>query len=256
MLSWPEEFISKLTTRHFVIRYDIRDTGRSTSYPIPQDGKGNYTMTDLCNDALAILDYLKIESANFVGFSMGGVISWVIAATHLPRVKSLTLISTSPVGPAPSSKDDLPPLNPDLLKQIATAPMPTDWHEKDQVVRFLMYFDATMAYKPLTEQEKEESKALAEKVFQRAEMENSSVQSFFGQSAVAQKRWPRELLKDIKCPTTIIHGREDRNIGLSHAKVLNEEIKGSKLVVVDELAHEMPRRVWDDYSKEILAICK
>lgn len=75
-------------------------------------------------------------------------------------------------------------------------------------------------------------------------MENSSVQRIFNQAGVAQARWPRELLKDIKCPTVIMHGRQDRNVPLPHAYALNQKIEDSKLVIYEDIAHEMPRQNW------------
>lgn len=247
--------LSPPSSRHFIIRYDIRDTGRSTSYPPSDDGKANYTLTDLCNDALAILDYLHIDDANFVGFSMGGAISWVIAAKHPHRVKSVSLVSSSPTGPYPEPQDGLPGIDSDLMAHINSSPFPDDWHDKEQVVRFLMYFDDCMALNRPTEDEKDKNRRVAERVFDRAEMEHSSVQRIFNQAQVAKVQWPRELLKDIKCPTVIIHGRQDRNVPLPHAHALNQEIEGSKLIVLEDMAHEMPRRVWPTLVMKILDIC-
>lgn len=251
------------SNRHFIIRYDIRDTGRSTSYPPSQNGNSqnetvNYTLTDLCDDALAILDHLHVEAANFVGFSLGGGIAWVIAAKQPHRVKSLSLLSTSPAGPFPGPEEGLPGIDADLMAQISTAPYPDDWHNKEQVVRFLTYFDNCMAYNHPTqekEEEEEENRRQAERVFDRAEMEHSSVQRVFNQAGAARPRWPRELLKDVKCPTVIMHGRQDRNVPLPHAYALNQEIEGSKLVIYENTAHEMPRRIWDAIVREILDIC-
>jgi pimeloyl-ACP methyl ester carboxylesterase len=267
MLSWPEDFILMLTppsNRHFIVRYDIRDTGRSTSYPLSQNGNSqnktvNYTLNDLCNDALAILDHLRVEAANFVGFSLGGGIAWIIAAKQPHRVKSLSLLSTTPIGPFPGAEEGLPTVDADLIAQMSAGPYPDDWHNKDQVVRFLTYFDNCMAYNHPTqereEEEEEENRRQAERVFDRAEMEHSSVQRIFNQAGAAQSRWPRELLKNVKCPTVIIHGRQDRNLSLPHAYALNQEIEGSKLVIYEDIAHEMPRRIWNATVREILDIC-
>jgi pimeloyl-ACP methyl ester carboxylesterase len=258
MLSWPEKFISllnKTANPHFIIRYDIRDTGRSTSYPVSADGKSNYSFQDLAEDAVAILDELKLDAAHMVGFSLGGGLAWYIAGSVAPhRVKSLTLLSTTPVGPFSGHLEGLPSLNPELQAQIAASPFPSDWHNKEQVVDFLMYFNKCMSFIPPTSDEAAELRETAGKVFERAEMAGGSVQRIFNQAGAAQARWPRETLQDIKCRTVVIHGRHDRNVSLPHGEALHNEIKGSKLVIVEDIAHEMPPRMWPQVVEEIIEI--
>lgn len=258
MLSWPEGFIKKLSPTsnpRFAIRYDHRDTGRSTS-SLP-DGQARYILADLCNDALAILDHLKIEAAHFVGFSLGGCIAWMIAGGIAPkRVKGLSLLSTSPIGVVPLPEDDLPPLNSEVAQQWAKIPMPQDWDDTSQVATFLSEVEKCSSYMPRNKEDEEDSTRLAEKTFERARFEGNSVQSIFNTISIAQSRWLRELFKGVKQPTLILHGRNDRNIPLPHAKALNKDIEGSKLVVIDEMAHELPRRAWDRVASETLEITK
>ncbi len=93
---WHTEFCAQLAEagRH-VIRYDHRDTGRSTSYAA---GEPKYTGADLTADALRVLDGLGIDRAHLVGVSAGGGIAQELAAEHAHRVLSITLIATSPAG--------------------------------------------------------------------------------------------------------------------------------------------------------------
>ena len=95
MLWWPQEFCERLAShgRH-VIRYDQRDTGRSTKYP---PGEAPYTLDDLADDAIGVLDGYKISAAHVVGMSLGGMIGQIAALKHPSRVLSLTAISSSPV---------------------------------------------------------------------------------------------------------------------------------------------------------------
>src|SRR5579884_335647 len=69
-MAWPESFVDALGQRHRVVRYDHRDTGRSTSAFHTRP----YAVTDLANDALAVLDALRIDRAHVVGMSMGGTL--------------------------------------------------------------------------------------------------------------------------------------------------------------------------------------
>ncbi|MEV0611829.1 alpha/beta fold hydrolase [Nonomuraea sp. NPDC050404] len=94
MIWWEEEFCTRLAEAgRQVVRYDHRDTGRSTSSP---PGRPSYTAHDLTPDPLRILDALGVGRAHLVGLSMGGG----IALEHAERVSTLCLASTSPAVPA------------------------------------------------------------------------------------------------------------------------------------------------------------
>src|SRR5256885_16899775 len=107
MIGWHEEFCRALVERgYFVIRYDNRDTGRSTHFDSvrpPTPGQlvrrrikhPAYTLTDMADDAAGLLDCLDIEAAHVVGASMGGMIAQTLGARHPGRVLSLTSIMSS-----------------------------------------------------------------------------------------------------------------------------------------------------------------
>lgn len=104
MLWWDQVFCRMLADGgRFVVRYDHRDTGRSTSYP---PGRPGYSGADLAGDAAAVLDAYGLEGAHVVGVSAGGAFAQVLALEFPERVVSLVLISTSPATPVDR---DLPP---------------------------------------------------------------------------------------------------------------------------------------------------
>ncbi|MFS8097691.1 alpha/beta fold hydrolase [Lentzea alba] len=89
-MGWPEEFVGLLLDGgHRVIRYDHRDTGKSTTVP-----DATYDFADLTQDAVAVLDAHGVESAHVVGVSMGGLIGQLLAVDHPERLRSLTLAIT------------------------------------------------------------------------------------------------------------------------------------------------------------------
>ena len=94
MLWWDEGFCRLLAGHgRFVIRYDQRDTGRSTTYDPGQPG---YTGSDLLMDALGVLDGYRLAAAHLAGVSAGGALVQLLALDVPRRVLSLVLISTSP----------------------------------------------------------------------------------------------------------------------------------------------------------------
>ncbi|MFJ1590206.1 alpha/beta fold hydrolase [Kitasatospora albolonga] len=126
-LGWPDELVDMLASRHRVIRYDHRDTGRSTwafderPYPISQ----------LAEDALTVLDGFAIDRAHIVGMSLGGMLAQLLVADHPDRLLSATLIGTSALSQAPYVRPDgthvlpeeLPGIDPKLL-EMWSRPVP------------------------------------------------------------------------------------------------------------------------------------
>ena len=115
----------------FVIRFDNRDTGQSTSSPV---GEPSYTGADLSADPLRLLDALGVASAHLVGVSMGGGIAQDIAVQHPDRVRSLTLIATT----AAFDRVDTQPLPPPEPRLAATfepdAADDVDWDDEEACV--------------------------------------------------------------------------------------------------------------------------
>jgi 3-oxoadipate enol-lactonase len=75
--------------RYRVIAIDNRGSGRSDK------PDGDYDLTQMAADAIAVLDDVGVESAHIVGASMGGAIAQLLAVLHSNRVRSLTLVCTA-----------------------------------------------------------------------------------------------------------------------------------------------------------------
>ena len=114
MLWWPEELCHLLADRGLhVVRFDSRDTGRSTHYPA---GAPPYGLRDLADDAVGLLDALEIPVAHLVGRSMGGGTAIIAALDHPDRVATLTLVGTTNGDP------DLPAMSPEMAAAFERPP--------------------------------------------------------------------------------------------------------------------------------------
>ena len=97
---WEDEFCRRLAAGgRYVIRYDHRDTGRSTCFTA---GAPPYSTQDLADDALGLLGALGVTRAHIVGLSLGGGLAQRIAVEHPARVRTLTLMSTCPESDEPN----------------------------------------------------------------------------------------------------------------------------------------------------------
>ncbi|WP_309113065.1 alpha/beta fold hydrolase [Saccharothrix sp.] len=115
---WPDEFVALLVEGGCrVVRYDHRDTGRSTRVP-----DGDYGMGDLAEDAVEVLDAHGIEQAHVVGMSMGGIIAQLLAVDHADRVRTLTLMHTGALDMG--STEDVVPLEGARLERMIALAVP------------------------------------------------------------------------------------------------------------------------------------
>jgi len=236
---WPVAFCERLAAgRRHIIRYDHRDTGRSTSYPA---GSPPYTGSDLVDDAVGLLDGLGIATAHVVGLSMGGGIAQYLALGHPDRVTSLTLMSTSPAVPGGPDRPELPP-SADRVRSLFASPPPTpDWSDRDGVIELMVDGERTFAGSvPLDE---EGLRALAGQIYDRthdiaASMTNHWVLSD-GDPITAG-------LDEIGVPTLVVHGTEDPLFPFPHAEALAAEIPGAVLLPLEGVGHQVPPpAVWD-----------
>ena len=120
MTWWEAAFCERLASAgRFVVRYDHRDTGRSTTWPA---GQPSYTGRDLTLDPLRLLDAIGAPAAHLVGLSAGGGIAQDLALTQPERLRTLTLIDTSPV--SATARGQLPPPSPAMMTSFEQ-PEPT-----------------------------------------------------------------------------------------------------------------------------------
>jgi pimeloyl-ACP methyl ester carboxylesterase len=239
---WEDELCERLAAgSRYVVRYDHRDTGQSTSYP---PGAPGYTGADLVADPIAVLDALGVRAAHVVGLSMGGALAQVIGLDHPERVASLTLIATSPAGP----EADLPPMTDEARAAFGALAEP-DWSDREAVIDYLTELARAGAgrSRPFDEQG---TRALWERVLDRTTNIESSMRNHY--AAEGGDRW-RERLAQLDVPTLVIHGTEDPVFPLGHGEALAREIPGAELLTLEGAGHELPRRDWDVVVPAILA---
>jgi pimeloyl-ACP methyl ester carboxylesterase len=238
MLWWEDDFCAALAAGgRFVIRYDHRDTGRSTSDP---PGHPTYTGNDLVADAARVLDGYGIARAHVVGVSMGGALAQLLALDFADRVASLVLMSTSPAGPA----DDLPPAAESYGAYAREARV--DWSEPASVVADrVAEMRVLSGDRPFDEAR---VRALVERDVARAD----SVASAQNHMLLDGGQPWRDRLGTIAVPTLVIHGTADALFPLGHGRALADEIPGARLVVLDGAGHVLDPADHDMVVRAIL----
>jgi pimeloyl-ACP methyl ester carboxylesterase len=229
MLWWEAGLCEQLAAEgRFVLRYDQRDTGRSTTYPV---GKPAYRLDDLAGDALGILDRLGIDQAHVVGYSMSGAIALLLGVDHPERVASLTFASTS------TGEPDLPPMGGGGPDRPADLSDPAT-----QVAYVLAQVRAYDGVSPFFDEAA--ARTLVEADVARAtDMEASLTNPY-----LIELTGPvRGGFGDITAPTLVIHGELDPVFPLPHGEAIARAVPGAELVVLADAAHDLPRQRWDEF---------
>lgn len=237
MLWWEAELCERIASHgRFVIRYDNRDTGRSTSYP---PGRPGYSFTDLTEDALGILDAFDIQRGHLVCRSMSGGIGLIAGVDHPDRVASLTFVSTS------TGAEGLPPASPELARTVPAEPDPAD---PAAVVRYVValakaysggspYFDEA-AVRALVERDVARTSNVA------SALTNHYAMNFDGPT--------RGGFGDIDAPTLVVHGDHDPAFPLPHGQALRDAIPGAHLLILEGAGHDVPRPLWGPFVSALV----
>lgn len=244
MIIWDEEFCARLADRGLrVIRFDNRDVGRSTkldalgmpTFRVAAGGNVGglpYTLHDMANDSLGLLDALGIGSAHVVGASMGGMISQVLALEHPERVRTLTNIMSTTSSPL------LPPPKHEVVK-VLFRPMPTE--EK----RFIEYF--VEMWKALNGNDlpvdERRMRELAELSYARGVSNAGSARQL---AAVMSSGSRRERLSSVRIPTLVIHGRVDPLLPMECGIDIARSIPDARLEILPRMGHALNPAVWDE----------
>jgi pimeloyl-ACP methyl ester carboxylesterase len=239
---WDEDFCHRLADQgRFVIRYDHRDLGRSTTY---EPGTSNYTITDLADDAAGVLDAYSIKQAHMVGMSLGGLIGQILALRYPERVHTLTLIATSVYG---TEMGKLPPMDQSILDHHAKSAS-IDWANREAVIPYLADGWKTLAGSKPYEQER--MYKLAKRETDRAKQ----LPSRFNHAMLQGGEEYYDRMSEISLPVLIIHGTEDPALPYEHGLALAKAIPHAELVTLDGSGHEIHSEDWDQIIDSVVKL--
>jgi pimeloyl-ACP methyl ester carboxylesterase len=255
LIFWPEALCEGLAAKGFrVVRFDNRDIGKSThlaDLPAPDPralmaeviawGRPDvpYTLDDMADDAVGLIDALGVERAHVAGASMGGMIAQVAAIKHPERVKSLVSIMST------TGRRDLPPGDRETLSALFRPPNSAS---RDDLIDASILVQKALSSPgfPVSEAE------MRERAERRTDRAPFDADGLARQSAALIAAPPRDvLLRQVRCPALVLHGTDDRVIPAAAAKDTAESIPGAELIIVPGMGHDFAMGLVPVYLKHI-----
>jgi len=239
--AWRPEFCEGLVAggRH-VIRFDNRDVGLSEWFADDEP----YTLYDMADDTVGLLDALEIDRAHLVGISMGGMIGQILAIHHPERVLTLTSMLSSPCS---LSDPSFEPPDPHVMEVIEHLLGETLESREEKIEQRLGLSRALAGTRYPFDEEWWRSQA-AEGV-DRAWRPEATPHHMAAIEGVPSRV---EALRNVGVPTLVIHGTADPVVTYSRGVATAEAIPGAKLLTIEGLGHELPPGCWDEVVGAIL----
>lgn len=260
LVSWPESFCDALVKQGFrLIRIDNRDSGLSTKLShlgepnvlmallklmLRLPLKAGYLLDDMASDAVGVLDALGIEKAHVVGVSMGGMIGQIVAARYPERTLSLTSIMST------SGRRGLPEPTKDARKVLFRRPPiekgvdAVTWHFV-QTVQII----GSREFMPADD-------TLYQRIRIGVERSLEPVGTTRQLLAIAASGDRVELLKQVRVPTLVIHGKNDPLMPVECGRDTARLVPGAVMKEVDGMGHDLPDALMPQITQWIGEHCR
>lgn len=259
MIRWDHTFCDLLVEKGFrVIRFDNRDSGSSvfnSKREIPSDKRIeeifamlskegiSYSLMDMANDVIGLLNHLNIEKAHIAGRSMGGIIAQLLGSYYPERVLSLTIIMSTSMNPS------LPKPDPEvmaMMTQVSADPV----LQKEEYLREKIRFAKKISGSGYIFDSNQE-KALLEEELIRSRTKNGIIRQLL---AMASFQYNTEVPKKITAPTLIIHGTDDLIFHPDCGKDIADSIPNAEWLLIEGMGHSIPRELFDTISESMVSI--
>lgn len=256
MTLWPPALLDSLVAAGFrVIRFDNRDIGLSSEvqgglqgspqsamlrYKLGMSVPAPYSLYDMAQDVVGLMDALHIDRAHLVGVSMGGMISQVLGSRYASRVRSLTLIMTSTNSPR------LPTPDLKVIWHLQGAGI-KGHHEEAAVARSLGMWNAIRSQQFPLDEDALRARILAD--YRRSYRPRGvlrQMRSIMGTGSL------EPITRQIKVPTRIIHGEQDPLVKPAAARQLKLLIPRSDLHWMPGMAHDLPLPLLPELARLIV----
>lgn len=248
---WSNEFCARLASKgYFVIRFDNRDTGRSTKLRQHKVGKADvlrayvglakapYGLRELADDAYGLLDHLDVDRVHLVGVSMGGMIVQTMAIGRPERALSMTSIMST------TGRRTVGWQHPKVIPaMLASAGRTRDSY----VERSLR--TQTVIGSPAFPADEDTARSRAYETYDRGWIASGVARHMM---AVLTQTDRTKALSGLGLPVTVIHGLNDPLVNRSGGRATAGAIPGAEHLEIAGMAHDLPVQLYDTYIDAIV----
>jgi pimeloyl-ACP methyl ester carboxylesterase len=238
-INYHEDWCAKFVAAgFFVVRFDNRDVGLSTSFEGASVGaRGeSYLLSDMASDALAVLDAIEVTKAHALGLSMGGMIVQTLAIKHPDRLLSATSVMSS------TGEPEFGQSTPQALA-LLTAPGAVD---RESYVHG--WIEGLREWGSPEFADEARWRADAERAFDRSFNPAGTGRQFLGVRASGSRA---EGLRTVRVPMLVMHGDRDTLIDQSGGRRTAELVPGAKFVLIEGMGHDYPPQLGDRWVSEV-----
>lgn len=248
---WDPEFCRMLAARGYhVIRYDNRDTGRSTKlhqHPVTRSdifrayvglGKAPYSLSDMASDAIGLIDHLGLERVHLVGVSMGGMIAQTMAIEHPERALSMTSIMST------TGKRTVGFQHPKVLPVMLSSAGRT----RDAYVHRSLRGSKVIGSPAYPSDER----AAVQRAYETYDRGWTSRGVLRQMLAVLTQPDRTKALGELDLPVAVIHGLSDPLVHRSGGRATAAAIRGAEHLEIAGMAHDLPPQLYSTYIDTIV----
>lgn len=247
LVFWPEDFVAALNEAGYrTLRFDNRDIGHSQKFsgmnapnPLVQlaarlvgiRGLAPYSLEDMAQDTVGLLDALGVQKTHVVGVSMGGMIAQVMAAKYPDRVDRLAIIMSSTNNPA------LPRAKGEIAKALMAPP--ANIKTREEALERAMYLWSLIGTKNSGASD-EELRARLAAAYERSHYPAGPRRQLAAVIDTGDLR--KNFTRKISAPTLVIHGSEDPLAPPAGGVDVFKNIKGADLDIIEGMGHDIPKK--------------
>jgi pimeloyl-ACP methyl ester carboxylesterase len=211
-----------------VVRFDNRDVGLSTKLD-----HARYSLVDMADDAIAVLDAMGVDRAHVMGCSMGGMIAQRLAIDHADRLLSMTSVMSRTGEPGYGDSSEA------ALAFLMAPPASSRSAYIDNQVAALGVYGSKPQWL-----DEEAIRARAAAAYDRCFCPAGIGRQM---GAVVHDGPRSDLLTQIDLPVLVLHGSRDTLIDPSGGRRTAELIPGARYVEIDGMGHDYPPPVWKQW---------
>ncbi len=259
MTLWPDELVAALAGEGFrVIRYDNRDIGlsqkmegaRAPWLPVQMlrkrigfPAKVPYTLKDMADDGIGLLDALGVERAHVVGASMGGMIVQLMAVHHGERLHSMTSIMSTTGNPK------LPQAEKQAIEALIA---PLKSMDEDTLIAHGINIIRNIG-SPESAEFPFDEPAQRERVLKNIRRSVYPAGLPRQLAAIIDDGCRRARLGNVRVPSLVLHGEADPLVKLAGGEDTARHIPGARLVTFPGWGHDLPLPLVPRLANEIVS---